>query len=145
MTFAHLPDDLPMGENIDPEFLEQLKEQREAKQKKSEEIEHPNPGKSGDIKKFCGPKVIHVPVYKEPSRDFKETWLETNAASRDIVFHCIGVAGQKRPHLKRFRDNMEKSKSLKGLMGNTLSLCNRNPWTQMATLATQAYLKALSE
>ena len=145
MTFCNLPDSLDLsGEdaNVDPDMLQEILKKADTRTQNND-IKHPNPGKPGDIKRATGPKIVHVPVYKEATPQMHKVWSEVNAASRDILFFALNLAGERKPHLKRFRDNMEASSSLKDILGARLSLANYNDVTQAGVLAINAYLKSL--
>lgn len=145
MTFCNLPDSLDLGgenANVDPDILEEIR--KKDPKGGQDGIQHPNPGKPGDMKKALGPKIVEVPVLRQPTAHAKKVWSDVNAASRDIVFHLINVAGETTPHLKRFRDNMEKSESLKDLLGARLSIANYNDLTQTGALILSSYLKSLT-
>ena len=142
MTFCNLPDSLDLGgenANVDPDMLAEMRKT----EKIVDGIQHPNPGKPGDVKRATGPKIVEVIKYKEATPQMKKIWSETNSVSRDILFHCLDVVDQKTPHLKRFRENMEKSESLRDLLGYRLSFANYNDYTQCGTLMLSAYLKSL--
>ena len=142
MTFCDLPDVLDLGEG---DFDADIKEQVLKAQENRDEIKHPNPGKTSDLKRATGPKIVHVPVYREPTAQMRRPWEEVNAASRDLCFSFLNAYGRTRPHLKRWRDNMEKSQSLKDILGQRLSFANHNDLTQAGTLLLNSYIKALSD